>query len=276
MRKIVLTLIIVTVSISTLGSCSSDKDQKNTNRSNTKQSSKENNASSQDSQSQEKLIWQQSQDGWIATAKAPDCPKQPMLISPVDLKLATSVLYPGQTRGQYKPHGGFRFDNSDNYDISVKAPIDGFVFRGSRYLVDGEIQYTFDIFNNCGVMTRLGHLRELTEKFQAIAETFSEALTDSRTSNVNPPVNVKAGETIATATGITAGKNTFVDWGVYDYRSQNEASKSSEYQNAHTMDKELSFNAVCWFDWLPTKDAKLVKSLPAGDGTAGKTSDYCK
>src|SRR5690349_11122272 len=61
------------------------------------------------------LIWQQTDGGWRAAQTAPACPEQPILRMPADISKVTAILYPGQTRGgNYKPHGGFRFDNSDN------------------------------------------------------------------------------------------------------------------------------------------------------------------
>lgn len=224
------------------------------------------------------LVWQQGEGGWRSTSTPPECPAQPMMKMPADITKVTGILYPGQTRGgNYKPHGGFRFDNSANADIKVTAPIDGFIVRGGSYIAEGEIQYTFDIMNNCGVMYRVGHFRALPESLQKIADTWPEPKEgDSRTEQVNPAVYVKQGTTLATSVGIIKNRNTFFDWGVYDYRQQNESSKSTAYQQLHAQDKELSWHAVCWFDWLPNSDAAKVKSLPAGDPASGKTSDYCK
>ena len=223
------------------------------------------------------LIWQQVEGGWRSTKTPPACPEQPLMKSPADLSKATAVLYPGQTRGgNYKPHGGFRFDNSSNADVKVTAPIDGFIVRGGRYLAEGEAQYTFDVMNNCGVMYRVGHFRALPDNLQKIADTWPQPQEgDSRTQQVMPAVFVKQGELLAISVGITKTKNTFFDWGVYDYRQTNDASKAASFQKAHSQDKELSWHAVCWFDWLPKNDASKVKSLPPGDPTSGKNSDYC-
>lgn len=223
------------------------------------------------------LTWQQIDGGWRSMGEAPACPDQPMMKPPVDMTKVTAMLYPGQTRGgNYKPHGGFRFDKSKNADIKVTAPIDGFIVRGGSYIAEETLQYTFDIMNNCGVMYRVGHFASLPDNLQKIADTWPPATADSRTQSVNPAVYVKTGDTLGTSVGITKTNNAFFDWGVYDYRQDNEASKSAAYQQAHAMDKELSWHAVCWFDWLPSKDAAKVKSLPAGDPGSGKTSDYCK
>jgi hypothetical protein len=223
------------------------------------------------------LIWQQAEGGWRFTMTPPECPPQPMMKMPADISKVTGILYPGQTRGgNYKPHGGFRFDNTANDKVQVTAPTDGFIVRGGQYLAEGEIQYTFDIMHNCGVMYRVGHFRALPDNLQKLADTWPPAQEgDSRTQQVNPPVYVKQGEVLATAVGIIKDKNTFFDWGVYDYRQQNQVSQTAAYQQAHSQEKELAWHAVCWFDWLPSSDKAKVKSLPAGDPTSGKKSDYC-
>jgi hypothetical protein len=223
------------------------------------------------------LIWQQAENGWRSMQTPPACPDQPMMKMPADINKVTGILYPGQTRGgNYKPHGGFRFDGTANDKVQVTAPVDGFIVRGGSYLAEGEVQYTFDIMHNCGVMYRVGHFRVLPDSLQKLADTWpAPQENDSRTQIVNPAVYVKKGEVLATSVGIVKDKNTFFDWGVYDYRQQNTASQSSAYQQAHAQDKELSWHAVCWFDWLPASDSTKVKSLPAGDPTSGKKSDYC-
>lgn len=224
------------------------------------------------------LLWQQGDGGWKAMGTVPTCAATLSLGAPADLSKATAILYPGQTRGgNYKPHGGFRFDTSSNEDIDVTAPIDGFIVRGGRYLAEGEPQYTFDVMNNCGVMYRLGHFRTLPSNLQKLADTWpAPQENDSRTQTVSPPVYVKKGELLATSVGIVGDGNTFFDFGVYDYRSQNEASASASYQSAHTSDQELSWHAVCWFGWLSSSDEVTVRALPAGDPGSGKNSDYCK
>jgi len=237
---------------------------------------------SQTTQSQEtkKLIWQQTAAGWQSIETPPACSAQPMLKTPADLSKVTSVLYPGQTRGSYKPHGGFRFDNASDNTVTVTAPMDGYIVKGARYLVEsaGEIQYTFDIMNNCGVMYRVGHLRELPANLRKIVDTFPEASASSQLYGVDPAVFVTQGEVLATKVGITSEKNTFFDWGVYDYRQENEASKSAAYQAAHSSEKELAWHAVCWLQdgWLPSGDQAKLAALPAGDPASGKKSDYCK
>lgn len=220
------------------------------------------------------------------------CPKPFIFQMPVEMNKVTSVLYPGQLRGgEFKAHGGFRFDSSRPDEITVYAPYDAKVIAGARYPVNGEIQYTFDFEHSCGIRYRFGHLLTLSPKFQEIADKFPlpKGL-DSRTTQVDPRIEVRQGEVIATAVGLTKGgnskdgTNTFVDWGVYDYRQQNEASKDPNWVTAHSEDpnwaqyynSETYRYAVCWFDWIPEEDRAKVLSLPSSDSVSGKTSDYCK
>jgi hypothetical protein len=224
------------------------------------------------------LIWQQRENGWQAMQTPPSCPAQPMMKLPADVTKATGVLYPGQTRGgNYKPHGGLRFDNSTDNAIKVLAPIDGYMVRGGSYIAEGEVQYTFDVMNNCGVMYRVGHLRELPAEWQKIADTWPAPSASSATQSINPAVFVKQGTVLGTKVGLLATHNTFFDWGVYDYRQQNEASKAAAYQAARSDGKELVWHAVCWLkDWVPASDATKLAALPPGDPTSGKNSDYCR
>src|SRR3989344_3401087 len=95
------------------------------------------------------------------------CPDPFVFQMPVDMRKVTSMLYPGQYRGgDYKAHGGFRFDHSRPDEIQVIAPYDAEVIAGARYPVNGEIQYTFDFAHPCGIRYRFGHLLTLAPKFQ--------------------------------------------------------------------------------------------------------------
>jgi len=127
------------------------------------------------------------------------CPDPFIFPLPIDITKATSILYPGQIRGgDFKAHGGFRFENSLPSDILVTAPIDAKVVAGARYPVyTGDIQYTFDFEHPCGIRYRLGHLLTLSPKFQAIAEKFPLPIgMDSRTTEVHPAIEVKQGEVL--------------------------------------------------------------------------------
>lgn len=218
-----------------------------------------------------KIIWNFDKE-WKSSETPPECDDPLILETPVDLNLVTSVLYPGQYRsGDYKPHGGFRFDDLQNNEIDVTAPIDGHLVDGSRYFVNGEIQYTFDVINNCGIKYRFGHLYELTPKFLEIAEKFREPTEgDSRTTSIDP-IFIEKGELIATEIGLT--NNYFFDWGVYDLRQKNKASEDPEYTKEHPSEQEQY--GVCWLDLLNQENSEKVKAFHGEDGENGKQSDYC-
>lgn len=200
------------------------------------------------------------------------CPKLLVLQTPVDLSNVTAILYPGQVRGgNFKPHGGFRFDNSKPDDIEVRAPLDSNLREAQAYMEDGEIQYMFDFAHPCGIVYRFDHLETLSPKLVDIAKNLTvlseqdwksgKGVHQKDLSNLN--ISVKQGEVIATAVGFRKTNNVFVDLGVYDLRGK------SMFQNPRP-------HAICWFDLLPASDSAKVKSLPAGDSQAGSQSTLCK
>lgn len=221
--------------------------------------------------------WEFDGERWSAPASAPACPNPLVMALPVDPSLVSGILYPGQYRGgNYKPHGGFRFDGKKTGDITVRAPFDGRLILGSRYIEQGEVQYSFFFENPCGITYRFDHLLVLSPAMQAIADTLPGALPDdSRTTRFATPIEVKTGDIIATAVGFAKNQNVSVDWGVYDLRQTNAASKNEDYAIKHEMEKEQAFYALCWFDLLPQDIAQKIRSLPASSSEA-KTSDYCQ
>ena len=190
------------------------------------------------------------------------CPNPLVIQTPVDLEKATSILYPGQVRGgDFKRHGGFRFDDSKNDEIEVRAPIDSSLVAASRYIEQGEVQYLFDFETSCGIKYRFDHLLKLSQKFKEAVDKLPQAKeNDSRTTNINPQITVQTDEIIATAVGVQKDQNVFVDFGVYK----------------ETIFGPPNANAVCWFDLLPADDTQKIKGLPASDSQSGKTSEYCK
>ncbi|MCR4277732.1 MAG: hypothetical protein NUV80_00040 [Candidatus Berkelbacteria bacterium] len=216
-----------------------------------------------------------------ASTQGKDCPA---LVTPVDVSLVTSVLYPGQIRGgDFKPHGGFRLDNAGDNFVSVKAPLDAKVTDGSRYIEHGEIQYMFSFEHSCGLKYRFDHLKTLSAKLQAVVEKLPEAkVGDSRTTEIEGNITAVAGEIVATAVGFEKSPddinrpNVGFDFGLYDSRQKNESSKDSAWVAAHQEDGDQAIYGVCWLDWLPASDAVILKALSGADGQSGKTSDYCK
>lgn len=227
------------------------------------------------------ITWMQTEDGYRPSSTPPACDAKLVKQFPADITKVTSVLYPGQVRGNdYKPHGGLRFDKSDNNSITVKAPFDGKVIDGSAYIAqdpENDVQYSFDVMNDCGMMYRVGHLLTLSPQLAEIAKTFPKpAKGDSRTTNVNPPVKIIAGTVLATGVGTASDHNTFFDWGVYDWNKPNSVSSNQSWLTDPRHNNSLAKHAVCWFGMLSANDENTIRSLPAGDPTGGKTSDYCK
>lgn len=193
----------------------------------------------------------------------PPCPDPLILQTPVDLSKVTAILYPGQVRGgNFKAHGGFRFDNSKFDEIEVRAPIDANFTDASRYIEMGETQYLLDFQNDCGIRYRFDHLLTLSPKFAKIVEGLPEPkVDDSRTTHINGNIKITSGEVIATAVGFKSG-NVFVDFGVYDMRGK-------VFSNPQD-------NAICWFDLLPASASAKVKAFPPGDSKSGSQSTLCK
>lgn len=214
------------------------------------------------------MTWSFVDEAWRASGTPPACPT-PLLQAPADLSLATSLLYPGQTRGgDYKSHGGFRFDRpGQNNSLTVTAAMAATVYRGARYIENGEIQYLFDFIAECGVMIRLDHLRGLSAKFQTIADGLPAASTSSATTFITGQ-SVAVGEMIATAVGFQNPLNVSFDFGVYDLRQRNPATT--------TRTGELIPYGICWLDHMSPTTNALVRSLPPSDEVAGTTSDYCR
>jgi hypothetical protein len=223
------------------------------------------------------VAWSWDGNYWRTSDAHPVCEDPIAFASPIDTTKATSVLYPGQERSRvYKPHGGFRFDTSKPSDITVKAPYNAFLVEGSRYIEAGEVQYLLSFVNSCGMAYRFDHLLKLDPVIQAAVDTLPAAKADdSRTVAFETPLKIKAGDGIATAVGHTVGNNVSMDFGVYDLRNRNEASKDKTYVQKHAAELSLAAYGVCWFDLLPETDATQVRALPAGDIVSGKTSDYC-
>ncbi len=223
---------------------------------------------------QANVQWSFTGTEWRASAEPPAC-SNPLLKSPVDVSVATSILYPGQTRGgQYKPHGGFRFDRNADNSVAVRAPMNAELVKGSRYIEGGEVQYLFEFVNSCGIKYRFDHLLTLSPQLQTIADTLPPAKPDdSRTTNLSG-TTVKAGDLLATEVGFAKTTNVAVDFGVYDLRQPNQISKNASWAAAHP-NKEADSYGVCWLDLLPEPDKTTVKKLPAGDQASGSKSDYC-
>ncbi|MDO8466661.1 MAG: hypothetical protein Q7S83_00805 [bacterium] len=219
------------------------------------------------------VIWNSKDFTWYPNGTPPACPQPLTLKTPVDMQLVTGALWPGQVRGGYKAHGGFRFNNDGTNDITVRAPVGSHLIQASQYLEGGEKQYFFVFSVPCGFVYRLDHARVLSVKLSEAVKNLPPATEgDSRTSYINPPVWVDAGEVVATSIGVT--KNIFVDFGLYDVRKPNNVTPNPAWADLYAADKEFGHYGVCFFDYLSGNDGTTMRSLPTGK--EGKVSDYCK
>lgn len=227
------------------------------------------------------ITWMFNDTEWVPSSTPPACPQSPFLkVSPVDFGKATSILYPGQFRGgNYKAHGGVRFDNNTDNTVTVTLPIDANLVSGARYIEGGTIQYLLDFTADCGLSVRFDHLLTLSEPLQRAVEANLPAAKqdDTRGTNFPPGLAFKNGAVVATAVGNpNPPLNIAVDFGLYDYRQPNAASKKPGYPpSAGTSPSQANY-ALCWLNELPAADQAKALALPAGDQQQGKTSDYCK
>jgi len=230
------------------------------------------------SNSNGQVTWSFNGNAWQASGQAPTC-EQPLAIdSPVDVTKVNAILYPGQIRGgDFKPHGGLGIEGATTNDLEVRTVRNAYLYRGSRYIEQGETQYLFDFIDSCGVMFRFDHLLTLSPEFQKYADKLPAAQPDmSQTTVFNDYPDIKAGTLVGTKVGFTKNQNVFFDFGVYDLRQANAASKTDLYQTdqQRIQDKEQSFYALCWIDLLQGEAKSTVQALKPRN-SAEATSDYC-
>lgn len=225
------------------------------------------------------VTWDFDGNNWKPSNTPPSCEDPIQIKSPVDINKVNSVLLPGQVRGSdFKPHGGLATDMQSNNDMIVSTVRDAYLYRGSRYISFGEVQYMFDFIDPCGIMFRLDHLNNLSDEFQRYADKLpTPQPDDSRTVRFDEQPWISSGTVVATTIGIKNDLNTFFDFGVYDLRKRNAASTTDLYKQDKLRldDKEMSFYAICWFNNLPEPDRSKVLSYPERDGARTGRSDYC-
>ena len=219
------------------------------------------------------VVWSSRELTWSPNGTPPECPEPFVVRTPVDINRVTAALWPGQVRGGYVAHGGFRFDSNDSNDVTVRAPIGSHLVQGSQYLESGDKQYLLFFSVPCGFFYRFDHVRVLSPKLaDALKDLPPPIPGDSRTTNINP-VWVEQGEIIATSVGIFPS-NIFVDFGLYDVRAPNNVIPNPAWADLYAADIEFGHYGVCFFDYLPGNHGEIMRSLPTG--IEGKTSDYCK
>ena len=218
--------------------------------------------------------WSFDRTTWSPNGPPPDCSEPFVVQTPVDINMVTAALWPGQVRGGYVAHGGFRFDENDDNNVTVRAPIGSHLVQASQYLESGEKQYLLFFSVPCGFFYRFDHVRILSAKLaDALKELPAATPGDSRTTYINPPVWIEQGEVVGTSIGISLS-NIFVDFGLYDVRAPNDVIPNPAWADLYAGDIEFEHYGVCFFDYLPADHGEIMRSLPTG--IEGKTSDYCE
>ncbi|MCH8800418.1 MAG: hypothetical protein IH963_05870 [Chloroflexi bacterium] len=219
------------------------------------------------------VIWWFNGTAWAPKGTPPTCSDPFVLQTPVDMNKVTAALWPGQSRGGYKGHGGFSFDASSADSVIVRAPVGSHLVQAARYLQGDEEQILLFFSVPCGFFYRFDHVRGLSPKIEdALKIITGPASADSRTTLINPPLWVEQGEVVGTSVGIPQ-VNIFVDFGLYDVRQPNNVTPDPAWADSFANDKEFGHYGVCFFDYLPGTDGQTLRSLPTG--VEGKTSDYC-
>lgn len=225
-------------------------------------------------ESNDSVRWSFNGISWSPTGSASKCPDPFVLRTPVDMGLVTGALWPGQQRGAYVAHGGFRFDSSADQKVTVRAPTGSHLVQASQYLEGSEVQYLLFFSVPCGFFYRFDHVSVVPPVIADALKDLPPATSgDSRTTFINPPLWVEEGEVVGTSVGISAS-NVFVDFGLYDVRAPNNVTPAPAWADLFAADKEFGRYGVCIFDYLPLADGDLMRSLPTGK--EGKTSDFCQ
>ena len=118
----------------------------------------------------------------------------------------------------------------------------------------------------------------LAPKFKSIFDApFPAAVyNNSTTTDLQPPLEVKAGEVVATAVGLSGSaslpKAVFVDFGTWDQTKENEASKDQAFAELHSQDR-MARIGLCWIDLLPPADALKVRNMQVS--SQNRRSDFC-
>jgi len=224
------------------------------------------------------ITWGYDGTKWSNSGKQLQCPSPFFSLLPVDINKVSGILYPGQVRGNdFKAHGGFRFDKNPDNAIRVQLPIDAHLWRGSRYIESGEVQYILDFIAPCGILIRFDHLLTLSPEFMSIVEADLPVAkeNESRTYFFKTQRFYNSGTVIASEVGFKKTKNVSLDFGVYDLRQQNEASQNSTWASKYSSKKETAYYGICWLNEIAQNDKRILLSLD-GFGVEGITSDYCK
>jgi hypothetical protein len=124
----------------------------------------------------------------------------------------------------------------------VYAPTDSVLYEGAYYQEEGMNQYSIFFQVSCEVFYIFDHIQEPVEK---IKKAFKhQPKKDTRTEQIDPPINIKEGELIGYTTGTKYAHH--FDFGVYNKTINNEFKE----QNLPKLFGRDIW-ALCPFDYFP-------------------------
>jgi hypothetical protein len=123
-------------------------------------------------------------------------------------------------------------------------------------------------------MYRFDHLSSISQKLEELADTLPEPIEgDSRSQNFPEGTFVTKGEIIASAVGFPMQGNIFIDFGMYNLNTKNEASMQAGWTDKSNIDGETDPYGLCWIEFLPNDQKNLLTGLSST--VEGRYSDYC-
>ena len=232
-----------------------------------------------DQENSNEVRWQVDRNGeWSYIGNPPDCEPFETLFTtfPIEMEYLTQFARPGRTgMGEtiYIGHGALRADTSIHDQVTVRFPAEGFSLaqvsrRFENYIDSNEEQIKLEFIHPCGLLVRLDHLARLSNRWALIVEGVPLG-TDSRITFFPQNVHfVAAGEILSEGIGHAA--NTYLDFGVYDFRNKNDVAS---YVVSHWPDyRGTADYGICWSAFFGAETEKALSELPAG---ANPLSDYC-
>jgi hypothetical protein len=227
------------------------------------------------------ISWTYTADGYVPNGVPPYCPDKIVEQFPADPTQATSVAYPGQLQGDiYRTDGVIRFGNNPTNLVNIKAPFDGKIIGGAAYLPTSgapDVQYVFDVMNDCGMMYRIGSLLTLSPQLAGIAQSFPPPTKGVPVMTPVDAIPLKAGTLMATAVGTVGDHKVYLDWGVYDWRTVNALTRDPLWIKDPRHLTPMGKHAICWLTQLPTSNlTTTVSGLPADSKDGQAAGDYCK
>ena len=163
----------------------------------------------------------------------------------------------GQVKSKHLKNHSFLFLKNKNKPIPVYAPVDSYLILQTRYRMQGfkEVQWRLIFQVGCEIVYRFDHLDTLSDKLLKHLGNIPVNEDQNAAPNVliNPPIEIKAGELIASTQGTPQAGSW--DFGLSDVSKINELPKRlKNYQNKPT-GRQYKYSA-CPYDYYPDEIKK--------------------